>query len=41
MAAIDTLYVVSILMGLFIVHFGLPLLFMWLLKVVICWTFRN
>jgi hypothetical protein len=41
MALTDTLYGVSILIGLFFVHFGMPLLLAWLLKVVICWAFQD
>jgi len=41
MAITETLYVVSILIGLSIVHFGTPVLLMWLLKVLVCWGFRD
>jgi hypothetical protein len=41
MAITDTLYVVSILIGLFIVHFSIPVLLIWLLKVLVCWAFRD
>ena len=41
MAITDTLYIVSILIGLFIVHFGTPVLLMWLLKVLVCWACRD
>jgi membrane protein required for beta-lactamase induction len=41
MAITDTLYVVSILIGLFIVHFGIPVLLLWLLKVLVCWALRE
>ena len=36
MAISDTLYIVSILIGLFIIHFGSPVLLLWLLKVLVC-----
>jgi len=41
MAVTDTLYVVLILIGLFIIHFGFPALLMWLLKVLVCWACRD
>lgn len=41
MSIIDTLYVGSILIGLFFVHFVMPLLLMWLLKVVTSWAFYD
>ena len=41
MTITETLYVVSILIGLFIIHFGFPVLLMWLLKVLVCWACRE
>lgn len=41
MAITDTLHVVSILIGLFIVHFGIPILFVWLLKIFVCWACQD
>ena len=41
MAITDTLYIVSILIGLFVIHFGFPVLLIWLLKVLICWANRG
>lgn len=41
MSITDTLHVVSILIGLFFVHFVMPLLLMWLLKGIISWAFHD
>jgi hypothetical protein len=41
MAITDALYIVSILVGLFIIHFGFPMLLMWLLKVLVCWACQD
>ncbi len=41
MAITDNLYAVSILIGLFIVHFGIPVLLIWLFKVLVCWGLRD
>ena len=41
MAITETLYVVSILIGLFIVHFGLPVLLLWLFKVLVNWALQD
>ena len=41
MAITDTLYIVSILVGLFVIHFGFPVLLIWLLKVLVYWACRD
>ncbi len=41
MTITDTLYLILILLGLFIIHFGIPVMLLWLSKVLICWACRT